>query len=117
VDLARTEGVGAVHRHQQSIRKRAEGLQRSLLLEHLQDFFKNGKYLRWFDRVEQRPNLLVTGDLMHPKQTLGVTAPFAALHPALVGQKRRGLGEEYAKCAQSGIFHPITTILASTLVR
>jgi hypothetical protein len=70
-----------------------------------------------FYRVEQCPNLVVAGYLMHPKQTLGVTFPFAALHHPLVGEKRRGLGEEYAKCAQAGIFHSVTGILTRALVR
>jgi hypothetical protein len=117
MNLARTEVFGAVHRHQQDVRKRAEALQLSLLLQHLQDFLKDGKYLLRFHRVEQIPDLVVTGDPMYPKQALGITFSFAALHHPLVCQKRWGLSEEHAKCAQGSIFHPIATILARALVR
>ena len=73
-----------------STRKRAEAFQCSLRLQHLQDFLEDGKNLLWFHRVEQIPNGVVTWDLVNPKQALGITATFAALHHPVVHQMTVG---------------------------
>jgi hypothetical protein len=46
------------------------------------------------DRIEQRADLMVTGNLLHAHQGMGVIVPFVVLQGALGVQQRWGLGEK-----------------------
>jgi len=67
--------------------------------------------------VEERADVVVRGNFMHPEQRLRVVAAGRLLHAALEFQKRRALHEEHRKGARSGILDTVVTILAGTRVR
>jgi hypothetical protein len=66
--------------------------------------------------IQQVANLGITRNLGHAEQTLGIIAPFPALHVALVGQKGRRLGEKDPKGPQHRIAQRILAILARAWV-
>ena len=70
-----------------------------MLLQVGKDLEKDGVEIAWRDRIEQRADLIVTGNLLDAEQGLGVIVPLGVVQPALVLQKRRRLGEKDAKGA------------------
>jgi hypothetical protein len=68
----------------------------------LQDLKKHRIEVAWGARIEPRADLIVTGNLSHAQQGVGVSVAFGALQPALVLQKRWRLGEKDTKGAQGG---------------
>ena len=77
--------------------------QHAVLFKALKDLNKHGIEVAGCDGIEQRADLIVTGNLLHAQQGMGVIVPFGMLQSALVFQKRRRLGEKDAKGAQGGI--------------
>jgi hypothetical protein len=57
----------------------------------------------WRDRIAQRADLIVTGQLLYGEAGVGIIVSSGLLPPTLVGQKRRGWGEKDAKGSQGGI--------------
>jgi hypothetical protein len=78
-----------------------------VLLKALEDRHKYRIEVARRERIEQGADLIVTRNLGHPKQGLGIIVSFGVLKPALVLQKRRRLGEKDAKGAQGGILDSI----------
>src|SRR5262245_30469598 len=74
-----------------------------MLFKALKDFNKHGIESARRDRIEQGADLIVTGQLLHVEEGVGVIVPFGLLQPALIFQKRRRLGEKNTKGAQGGI--------------
>lgn len=68
-------------------------------------------------RIEQRPNLSVTGNLEEAKERVGITGPLVNAHSALIDQARRALGEKHSKGAQSGIAHGGVFVLPFANIR
>ena len=66
--------------------------------------------------VQQRPNLVVTRDLLHPKQAFGVTAPLASFQVLLMDQKGGALGKEDRKSTHASIDHVILSVLSSPMI-
>jgi hypothetical protein len=62
------------------------------------------------ERIEQRANLIITGNLLHAQQGVGVILALGLLQPALVVQKRRRLGKEDAKGAERGIVDVVSGV-------
>jgi hypothetical protein len=77
--------------------------QHAVLFKTLKDLNKHRIEVAWRDRIEQRADLIITGNLLHVEEGVGVILPFGMLKSALVFQKRRRLGEKDAKGAQGGI--------------
>ena len=55
------------------------------------------------DRIQEIANLWIAGYMGDAEETLGIVLPLAALHIALVGQKRGRLHEEDGKGPQGRI--------------
>ena len=49
------------------------------------------------DRVQQRPDMIVAGDLVQTEQRLAIRPPLSLLQTTLVRQERRALQEEKGK--------------------
>ena len=71
-DLGGAEAFRAIHRHPQRVWHRAEPIQLPQLVQPLQDFLEHWKYLLEFNSAQHVSNLVITQNLMHPKQALGV---------------------------------------------
>jgi hypothetical protein len=71
---------------------------------------------RWFDRIEFRAYLAVTGDFAHTEQGLTVRSALAGLQMPLMGQKGWALQEERRERGQREIRHVVGCVLASPLV-
>ena len=111
--------MGSTHGQwdQQVIVDRTKRLEIPQALKHLENLPEHRQHLCGGDSIEQRSNLVVTGDLVHPEQRLRITQPFGLLHRPLEGQKRRALGEEHREGSQRSIFHAVAGILTGALVR
>jgi hypothetical protein len=103
-------GVGAIQRHQELVVQDAK-------MRHQAVLFKARKALNkhWIEdarreRIEQRADLMVTGNLRHVAQSMGVIVTCGLLQPALVLQKRRRLGEKDATGAPSGILDGLSCV-------
>ena len=108
-DLGR-KVVGAIEGHEQLIAKAPKMRQHAVLFKALKDLKKHRIEVAWCDRIEQRSDLIVTGNLSHAQQGVGVIVAFGALQPALVLQKRWRLGEKDAKGTQGGILDGISGV-------
>ena len=84
--------------------------QPAVLFKALKDLNKHEIEVARCNRIEQRADLIVTGNLSHAHQGVGVIVAFGALQPALVLQKRWRLGEKDAKGAQGGILDGISGV-------
>ena len=62
------------------------------------------------DRIEQRADLIVTGNLFDAQQGVGVVLTGVLLQGALVISKRRRLGQEDAKGTESGILDTVSGV-------
>jgi hypothetical protein len=81
-----------------------------VLFKALKDLDKDCIEMAWCDRIEQRADLIITGNLLDPQQSLHVIVPFGLLQPALIVQERRGLGEKDAKGAQGSILDSVSGV-------
>jgi hypothetical protein len=84
--------------------------QHAVLLQSLKDLDKHRIKSARRERIEEFSDLIVTGNLRHIEQGLGVIVPFGVLKPTLVLQKRRRLGEKDAKGAQGGILDGVSGV-------
>ena len=106
----RRKVVGAIERHEELIAKDTKRRQQALLFQALQNRNKHRIERARHEWIEELADLIVTGNLLHASQRLGVIVTFAVLQSALVLQKRRGLGEKDAKGAQGGILDSISCV-------
>ena len=84
--------------------------QHAVLFKALKDLYKDCMEIVRCDRIEQRANLIVTGNLLDTQQGLHVIVPFGLLQPALLCQKRRRLGEKDTKGAYGRILDSISGV-------
>ena len=68
-------------------------------------------------RVQQRPDMVVAGDLVQAEQRLAIRAPLSLLQTALVRQERRALQEEQGKRRQADVRHRVARIASLPEVR
>ena len=102
--------IGAIQGHQQLVAKAPKMRQHAVLFKALKDLNKHRIEVARRDRIEQRADLIVTGNLLHAQQGLGVIVSFGVLQPALVLQKRRRLGEKDTKGTQGGILDGVSGV-------
>src|SRR2546422_3576804 len=102
--------VGAVQGHQELVAKEPKLGQQAALFKAFKDLNKHRIKVARRDRIEQCADLIVTGNLLHAEQGLGVILPFGMLQPALVLQKRRRLGEKDTKGTQGGILDGVSSV-------
>src|SRR3954453_6696917 len=69
------------------------------------------------DRVQQRPDMIVAGDLVQAEQRLTIRAPLSLLQTTLVRQERRALHEEKGKPQKADVRHRIAHITSLPQVR
>src|SRR5262252_3808335 len=81
-----------------------------MVFKALKDLNKHGIEGTRRDWIKQRADLIVTGDLPHSKQGMGVVLPCGVLQPALVLQKRRRLGKKDTKGPQGSISHRASSV-------
>jgi len=84
--------------------------QHAVLFQALKDLNKHRIEVARRERIEQLTDLIVTGNLLHAQQGMGVMVTFGVLQPALVLQKRRRLGEKDAKGAQSSLLDGVSGV-------
>jgi hypothetical protein len=60
--------------------------------------------------IEQVPYLIVTRDVLNPKQRAGIISTLRALEVLLVIEKRRRLHVKDAKSAQGGVFDAVPCV-------
>jgi len=101
---------GAVQGHQELVAKEPKICQHAVPFKALKDLNKHRIKVARRDRIEQCADLIVTGNLLHAQQSMGVIVTLGMLKPALVLQKRRRLGEKEAKGAQGGILDGISGV-------
>src|SRR5215472_5067366 len=81
-----------------------------MVFKALKDLNKHGIEGTRRDWIKQRADLIVTGDLPHSKQGMGVVLPCGVLQPALVLQKRRRLGKKDTKGPQGSILDGVAGV-------
>ena len=74
-----------------------------MLLKARKDFHTHGIEVARRERIEPRADVMVTGNLLHIEQGMGVIVTSGVLQPAWGRQKRRRWREQDAQGAQSGI--------------
>jgi hypothetical protein len=104
------KGVGPIQRHQQLVAKDPQGGQHVVLFKAFKDLHKDRIEMAWCDRIEQRADLIVTGDPLDAQQGLSIIVSFGGLQPALILQKRRRLGEKDTKGTQGSILHGVSGV-------
>ena len=67
--------------------------------------------------IEPRAELMITGNVVHPKATLGGAPPFGLVHRPRIDQKRGRLGHEDRKRPQGSIFDGVPGILPLPVIR
>jgi len=102
--------VGTIQGHQQLVVKDPKVCQHAVLFKALKDLNKHCIEMAWRDRIKQRADLIVTGNLLYAQQGWGVIVPLGVLPPALILQKRRRLGEKDAKGAQGSILDSVSGV-------
>jgi hypothetical protein len=102
--------ISAVQGHQELVAKEPKIGQHAVLFQAFKDLKKHRVQVARRDRIEQYADLIVTGNLLHAEQGLGVIVPFGMLQPALVLQKRRRLGEKDTKGTQGGILDGVSSV-------
>ena len=68
-------------------------------------------------QVQQRPDMVVAGDLVQTKQRLAIRSSLSLLQTTLVRQERRALHEEQGKRRQADVRHRIAHITSLPQVR
>jgi hypothetical protein len=66
------------------ITQHTKGVEAAVLLEPLEDGLKHGLEVARRERIKQRADLIVTGNLLDAEQRLGVIASLGVLQSALV---------------------------------
>jgi hypothetical protein len=74
----------AIECDQQVITQHTKVVEQPVLLETLEDLLKHGLEGARRDWIEQRTDLIVTGNLLDAQQGLGVIAPLGVLQSAVV---------------------------------
>ena len=69
------------------------------------------------DRVQQRPDMIVAGDLVQAEQRLAIRPPLSLLQTALMRQERRALHEEQGKRRQADVSHRVARVTSLPEVR
>ena len=112
MDGLRRKIIGPIACDQPLIPKDAKGVQHPVLFTALED--RNAHRIEGArrERIEQGAHRIVTGNLCHAQQGLGVTVTFGVLQPALVREKRRRLGEEDAKGTSNGVLDRVAGVWA-----
>jgi len=100
MDLARHVIFGAVQGDQHMIPKPAKVLQAAGTLQFGHHLGEDRMKVVGTDRVQQRPDMIVAGDLVQTEQRLAVRPPLSLLQTTLVRQERRALQEEQGKRRQ-----------------
>ncbi len=95
--------VGAIHGHQPLVAKDPNMRQQAVLFEALKDLNKHGIDVARCDRITQRADLIVTGNVLYAHQGMGIIVACVLLQGAWGVQKRWRLGEKDAKGASGGI--------------
>jgi len=95
--------VRASEGHEQLSAKDAKMRHHAVVCQTRQDLKQHRIEVAGGKWIEQLTDLIVTGNLLHVEQGMGVILPFGLLQPALVCQKRRRLGEKDAKGAQGSV--------------
>jgi len=90
----RRKVVGAIQGHQPLVAKAPKMRQQAMLFKALEDLNKYRIEGAWGDRIAQLSDLIITGNLLHAQQGVGVILALVLLQGALVVQKRRRLGQE-----------------------
>lgn len=114
--LGGTRG-GAIKGHQELIPEHPETVEQMLLLTVRKDLNEDGVKMARGDGSKEGADMIVAGHLGDTKQGMGVLASFGFLEPPLVRQKRGRLGQEDTKGAESGVLHPVSRLVACTMLR
>jgi hypothetical protein len=117
MDLARHVIFGAVQGDQHVAAKLPESLQAAGPLQFSHHFGEDRMKVVGADRVQQRPDMIVAGDLVQAEQRLAIRAPLSLLQTTLVRQERRALQEEQGKRRQADISHRIARVASLPEVR
>src|SRR3954452_10332954 len=117
MNLVRHVIFGAVQGDQHMAAKLAETLQTARSFQFGKHPSEDWMEMIGADRVEQRPDMIVAGDLVQAEQRLAVRPPLSLLQTALVRQKRRALQEEQGKRRQADVRHRIAHITSLPEVR
>ena len=75
--------AGPIEGHQQLVAKDPKGGQHTVLFKALKDLNKDRIEMAWRNRIEQRTDLIVTGNLRYTYQGLGIIVPFGVRQPTL----------------------------------
>ena len=102
--------VCAIQRHQQLVAKDPKVRQHMVLFKALKDLNEHRIECTRGERIEQRADLIITGNLLHAQQGVGVILALGLLQPALVVQKRWRLGKEDAKSTERGILDAVSGV-------
>ena len=117
MNLARHVVFRAVQGDQHMIPELAESLQAAGTLQFRHHRGEDRMEMVGIDRVQQRPDMVVTGDPVQAEQRLAVRAPLSLLQTALVRQERRALQEEQGKRRQADVRHRVAHITSLPQVR
>jgi len=79
--------LGAIQPHQQLVAKAPKARERAVLFKALKDLNKHRIAGARGDRIEQVADLIVTGNLLHVQQGVGVILSLGVLKPTLIVQK------------------------------
>ena len=83
-------GAGPIEGHQQLVAKDPKGGRHTMLFKALKDLNKDRIEMAWRHRIEQRTDLLVTGNLRYTSQGLGILVPFGVIKMSLRASKPKG---------------------------
>ena len=117
MDLARHVIFGAVQGDQHVAAKLAESLQAAGPLQFRHHLGEDRMEVVGTDRVQQRPDMIVAGDLVQAEQRLAIRPPLSLLQTALMRQERRALHEEQGKRRQADVRHRVARITSLPEVR
>jgi hypothetical protein len=101
---------GAIKGDEQLLIEHPQRLQQGGLMKLGKDLQQDRGEMAWRNPLKEGPDLLVTGDLPHAEQGLGVIVSFAVLQPTLVLQKRRRLGAKETQGASGGVLDGVRGI-------
>jgi len=102
--------VGAIQGHQQLVAKDPQMRQHAVLFKALKALNKHRIEMARRDRIAERADLMVTGNLLHAQEGLRVIVTFGVLQPTLVLQTRRRLRKEDTQGAQGGILDGVSSV-------
>ena len=76
----------------------------------IENIMEDRKNVGRIDLIHQRSDMVVTRDLVHIKEGLGIADAFAFQHIFLKRQERRTLGKEKRKSTQGGILDAVSAV-------